>query len=65
LKTEQAAKGMLDEVMILKDKVKVLKKEKTCISALKERIMTLDKVRFVSMEENTLLTDQLSHVNKD
>jgi len=48
---------MLDEVMTLKDKVKVLEKEKTHISALKEKIMTLDKVRFVSMEENTLLTD--------
>lgn len=56
---------MLDEVMTLKDKVKVLEKEKTRISVLKERIMILDKGRFVSMEENTLLTDQLSHVNKD
>jgi hypothetical protein len=58
-------KSMFDEVMTLKDKVKVLEKEKTRISVLKERIMILDKGRFVSMEENTLLTDQLSHVNKD
>lgn len=29
------------------------------VMAFKEKIMTLDKVRFVTVEENTLLTDQL------